>query len=71
LGDGKEDWIKNSHSLRSERSSKLRDYNTMMVPGVPDIRVLEPVYVHLEPAIRVEVHVGNKNVRRAISAAIL
>lgn len=43
----------------------------MTVVGVPDIVVLEPVDVHVERVIGVEVHVGNENERRAILSTIL
>ena len=44
----------------------------MTVLGVPDIRVLKPVHVHLERVVRVHVHVGDEeSVRRAIRATAL
>jgi len=32
----------------------------MAILGVPNVRVLEPIHVHLERVIGVEVHVGNE-----------
>jgi hypothetical protein len=32
----------------------------MTIVGIPDIIVLEPIHVHIEPVIVVEVHVGNE-----------
>ena len=32
----------------------------MTIIGIPDIRILEPVDIHIELTIRVEVHVGNE-----------
>jgi hypothetical protein len=41
-------------------NSALRNNHSMAVLGVPDVRVLKPVHVHVEPVIRVHVHLGNK-----------
>ena len=59
--DGKKAYTKeNSHPLIDERNSKLRDDHAMKVLGVPDVGVLKPVDVHLEPAIGIDVHVGDE-----------
>lgn len=44
----------------SERISKFRNYHSMAILGVPDVRVLKPVHVDLELTVGVEVHVGNE-----------
>ena len=38
----------------------MRGRQAMTVLGVPDVGVLKPVDVHLEPAIGIEVHVGDE-----------
>ncbi len=43
-----------------ERNNKFRDNQPMPVVNVPDVGVLKPVHVDLEPAVRVDVHVGNE-----------
>jgi hypothetical protein len=45
-----------------ERKSKFRNYDSMAILGIPDIVVLEPVDVHLELTVGVEVHVGNEEI---------
>ncbi len=42
----------------------------MSVVGIPDVVVLEAVQVHLEPAIVVDVHVGNEELYGAPSAPL-
>ena len=44
----------------SERNSELRNNNTMAVLGIPNVRVLKPVHVHVKRTFRIHVHVGNK-----------
>lgn len=44
----------------NERNNKFRNNKTIPVLGVPDVRVLKPVHVHLELAVRIDVHVGNE-----------
>lgn len=51
------------------RSGEFRSNYPMTVLGVPDVRVLKLVHVHVERAIRVHVHVGDEeSVRWAIRA---
>lgn len=38
----------------------LRHHHAMAVLGVPHVVVLEPVHVHVEPSVRVQVDVGNE-----------
>ena len=38
----------------------MRDNKAMTVLGVPDVRVLKPVNVHLELATRIDVHVSDE-----------
>ncbi len=44
----------------SGRSSKFRDDNAMAIVGIPDIVVLKPVDVDVQPVVGVHVHVGNE-----------
>lgn len=44
----------------SERNSKFRDYHAMTILGVPNVRVLKPIHIHVELSVRVDVHVGNE-----------
>lgn len=43
-----------------ERNSKFRDYDAMPILGIPNVVVVEPVHVHLELTVVVEVHVGHE-----------
>lgn len=43
----------------------------MTVLGIPDVGVLKTVDVHLEPAVGIDVHVGDENMPQAISTTIL
>lgn len=40
----------------------------MPVLGIPDVRVLKPVHIHVELAVRVHVDVGNEETRDKPSA---
>lgn len=42
----------------------------MLVVGIPDVVVLEPVHVHLEATVVVEVHVGNEEMCDKPSGAL-
>ena len=42
----------------------------MTIVGIPDIVVREAIHVHLEPAIRVEVHVRNEEMCNKPSVAL-
>jgi hypothetical protein len=45
---------------KRRRNIKFRNYDTMMILGVPDIVVRELVHVDLEPTVIIDVHVGNE-----------
>ena len=42
------------------RNSKLRDHDSMMILGIPDIRVLELIDVHVELAVGSHVRISNE-----------
>jgi hypothetical protein len=44
----------------SEGNGQFRNHQTMAVLSVPNIGVLKPVHIHVELAVRVDIHVGNE-----------
>jgi len=57
-----EDWHRkeNSRPYLREKTASFGKEDAMMILGIPNIVVLEPVHVRLQRAISIDVHVGNE-----------